>query len=227
MLYTFSFITFTNNICCKQHFTGVMRKIGAFIWYQKLHLNGWIQKWSGHTPLTTAEMVKVNQAVVNSIQSFSLISLTKILWVFWYNYHNTIYIDIVSEEKCVRLMSFLGIPCVLLSHCTFTWIHLAFVIFFQWKIRFITCESKIQPSENLTNPILSAISRSYGWICTTWKAGRLNTCIGCMNWQITIITVGIPVQRILPTQYYQPLVDLMVESVQPGKHVGGIHSCMN
>ena len=28
-----------------------MRKIGAFIWYQKLHFNGWIQKWSGHTPL--------------------------------------------------------------------------------------------------------------------------------------------------------------------------------
>ena len=29
-----------------------MRKIGAFIWYQRLHFNGWIQKWSGHTPLT-------------------------------------------------------------------------------------------------------------------------------------------------------------------------------
>ena len=28
-----------------------MRKIGAFIWYQKLHFNGWFQKWSGHTPL--------------------------------------------------------------------------------------------------------------------------------------------------------------------------------
>ena len=28
-----------------------MRKVGAFIWYQKLHFNGWIQKWSGHIPL--------------------------------------------------------------------------------------------------------------------------------------------------------------------------------
>ena len=28
-----------------------MRKIGAFIWYQKLHLDGWIHKWSDHTPL--------------------------------------------------------------------------------------------------------------------------------------------------------------------------------
>ena len=29
-----------------------MRKIGAFIWYQKLYFNGWIQTWSGHTPLS-------------------------------------------------------------------------------------------------------------------------------------------------------------------------------
>ena len=29
------------------YFTGVMRKIGAFIWYQTLHL----EKWSDHTPL--------------------------------------------------------------------------------------------------------------------------------------------------------------------------------
>ena len=29
-----------------------MRKIGAFIWYQKLHFDAWIQKWSGHTPLS-------------------------------------------------------------------------------------------------------------------------------------------------------------------------------
>ena len=34
------------------YFTGVMRNIGAFIWYQKLHFNGWTQKWSGHTPLS-------------------------------------------------------------------------------------------------------------------------------------------------------------------------------
>ena len=29
----------------------IMRKIGAFIWYQKLPFDRWIQKWSGHTPL--------------------------------------------------------------------------------------------------------------------------------------------------------------------------------
>ena len=38
------------------YFTGVMRKIGDFIWYQKLHFDGWIQKWSGHTPLTGVYM---------------------------------------------------------------------------------------------------------------------------------------------------------------------------
>ena len=31
-----------------------MRKIRAFIWYQKLHFDGWIHKWSDHnTPLKT------------------------------------------------------------------------------------------------------------------------------------------------------------------------------
>ena len=31
-----------------------MRKIGVFIWYKKLHFDGWIHKWSDHvhTPLT-------------------------------------------------------------------------------------------------------------------------------------------------------------------------------
>ena len=39
-----------------------MRKIGASIWYQKLHFNGWIQKWSGHTPLinTLTKNIKYN-----------------------------------------------------------------------------------------------------------------------------------------------------------------------
>ena len=26
-------------------------KIGAFLWYQKLHFDGWIQTWTGHIPL--------------------------------------------------------------------------------------------------------------------------------------------------------------------------------
>ena len=30
---TFSIVTFKINICCMSYFTGVMRKIGAFIWY--------------------------------------------------------------------------------------------------------------------------------------------------------------------------------------------------
>ena len=38
------------------YFTGVMRKIGGFIWYQKLHFNVWIQKWSGHTPVSIKQI---------------------------------------------------------------------------------------------------------------------------------------------------------------------------
>ena len=49
---TFSFVTFKINISCMSYFTGVMRKIGAFIWYRKLHFDGWIQKCPGHTPLS-------------------------------------------------------------------------------------------------------------------------------------------------------------------------------
>ena len=35
-----------------------MRKIGAFIWYQNLHFDGWIQKWSRHTPLSVSTIIR-------------------------------------------------------------------------------------------------------------------------------------------------------------------------
>ena len=52
------------------YFTGVMRKIGAFIWYQKLHFDGWIQKWSGHSSLTvwTCIYFLPSQSYLQSIQ---------------------------------------------------------------------------------------------------------------------------------------------------------------
>ena len=48
----------------KQHllqvkFTGIFEeKIGAFIWYPKLHFDGWIHKWSDHTPLMVKRYFK-------------------------------------------------------------------------------------------------------------------------------------------------------------------------
>ena len=50
------------------NFIGFMRKIGSFIWCQHLHSDGWIQKWSGHTPLAQ------NFTVVGEILFFSFLN---------------------------------------------------------------------------------------------------------------------------------------------------------
>ena len=53
-----------------------MRKIGAFIWYQKLHFDGWIQKWSGHTPLMWLKKTPVifqSHVYINLVKGISLL----------------------------------------------------------------------------------------------------------------------------------------------------------
>ena len=48
---TFSLLTFECNIYCTWNFSGVMRKLGPFIWHPNSISMDKTQKRSGHTPL--------------------------------------------------------------------------------------------------------------------------------------------------------------------------------
>ena len=64
-----------------------MRKIGAFVWYQTLHFDGWIQKWSDHTPLRVFFPVS-NECIYRE---------KKCLYIFKYRFIWSLFLDAIIK----------------------------------------------------------------------------------------------------------------------------------